>query len=88
MVGWYDFVYITTEKFSTYFFCYFVYTESGRLLNPVQVAFQLELTRFVKYVTRKAELGTRWKKPDEEAYARGLVILVLNTCLRDALYQC
>ncbi|XP_032221437.2 cilia- and flagella-associated protein 54 isoform X1 [Nematostella vectensis] len=45
-------------------------TDQGRF-NPVQMSFQQELSRFLKYVTRKAELGPRWRKPDEEAYARG-----------------
>lgn len=49
----------------------FVFFAGSGRLNPVQLAFEQELARFVKYMNRKAELGPRWKKPDEEAYARG-----------------
>lgn len=40
-------------------------------LNPILVAFEQELSRFIKYIKRKSETVVRSKKNDEEPIARG-----------------
>ena len=40
-------------------------------LSPVLVAFEQELSRFIKYIKKKAEPGLRTKKNEEEPLARG-----------------
>ena len=42
-----------------------------RKINPVLMAFEQELGRFIKYMKKKAEQGKKWKKPDEDVHARG-----------------
>ena len=40
-------------------------------ISPVLVAFEQELSRFLKYIKKKAEPGLRTKKNEEEPLARG-----------------
>jgi len=40
-------------------------------ISPVLVAFEQELSRFIKYIKKKSEPGLKIKKNDEEPLARG-----------------
>jgi len=42
-------------------------------ISPVLVAFEQELSRFIKYIKKKSEPGLKIKKNDEEPLARGYV---------------
>ena len=44
-------------------------------ISPVLVAFEQELSRFIKYIKKKSEPGLKTKKNDEEPLARGYVHL-------------
>ncbi|XP_027049490.1 cilia- and flagella-associated protein 54-like [Pocillopora damicornis] len=48
-------------------------TTNGDLkqISPVLVAFEQELSRFIKYIKKKSEPGLKTKKNDEEPLARG-----------------
>ncbi|CAH3193048.1 unnamed protein product, partial [Porites evermanni] len=40
-------------------------------ISPVLVAFEQEVSRFIKYIKKKSEVGLKTKKSDEEPLARG-----------------
>lgn len=45
-------------------------------ISPVLVAFEQELSRFIKYIKKKSETGLKIKKNDEEPLARGYVGII------------
>ncbi|PFX16137.1 Uncharacterized protein C12orf55-like [Stylophora pistillata] len=51
-------------------------TTNGDLkqISPVLVAFEQELSRFIKYIKKRSEPGLKTKKSDEEPLARGVVV--------------
>lgn len=48
-------------------------------ISPVLVAFEQELSRFIKYIKKKSEPGLKTKKNDEEPLARGYVHIYVCT---------
>lgn len=50
-------------------------------ISPVLVAFEQELSRFIKYIKKKSEPGLKTKKNDEEPLARGYVHIYVCTTL-------
>lgn len=48
-------------------------------ISPVLVAFEQELSRFIKYIKKKSEPGLKTKKNDEEPLARGYVRVYVCT---------
>lgn len=48
-----------------------MYCLETKQLSPVLVAFEQDLSRFIKYIKRKSDPALRRKKNEEEPFARG-----------------